>query len=148
MAEIITRKGQNSTAIIFLKLFDFFCNNVPFNFCVVPIQPLGIPWVKMKIRMQFRGLGSKIRCCFDPGGMGNAKIECHISLRYTSALQKLYSIFFQTFFLNGFHIIFSPIVRIKTTSTHFLQSILIRWNRVGCWVGFHLISKKIRNEFS
>ena len=30
-------------------------------------SPPGIPWVKLKIRMQFRGLGSKNRCSSHPG---------------------------------------------------------------------------------
>ena len=80
---IFLRIGQNGN---FEKNFCY----VPFNFCVAHPPP-GLPWVKMKMRMQFREWGSYFSCSslrgvrfhsdglpLPGGGMGNAKIESHI----------------------------------------------------------------------
>ena len=70
-----------------LKKIFVMCHSI----FALPIPPPGLPWVKMKMRMQFREWGSSFSCSSQRGvrfysdglprpggGMGNAKIEWHI----------------------------------------------------------------------
>ena len=88
-------KNQIFGNLIFLRIgqignFEKNFRYVSFNFFVTHPPP-GLPWVKMKMRMQFREWGSSFSCSSQRGvrfysdglprpggGMGNAKIEWHI----------------------------------------------------------------------
>ena len=52
--------------VLFFRIHLTFMGLCTIQFLRYPSHP-GIPWVKLKIKMQCRGLGSKTRCCYHPG---------------------------------------------------------------------------------